>query len=426
VTRAQHNGRSVVRADRVRIVTGSAVRIVSIADIPVYVHASWLAVYGLLTWTLAVGYFPRALPGVSTGAYWVSGLIAALLLFASVLLHEVAHAVVARGHGLRVRGITLHVFGGVSALDDEPPTPRAEFLIAIVGPVTSFATAGALAVLAASGVVPAGVPAAIVQYLVGINIAVGVFNLVPGFPLDGGRLLRAALWQWQGSLPRATYRASQVGTAFAFALMGLGTLQVLAGALVGGLWLIFIGLFLRTAADAGYAQVALRETLGRLIVRDVMTQDVVTVAADASVTDLEERFWAHHFTSFPVVAEGRVEGVAVVHDVRNVAPERRPDMRVREIMRPLSEALIVAQGDGLVQALEKASGNGLGRLAVLESGRLVGYLSVKDITHVLALRGRSFSRHGPRGRARGPGRQTGGIEPNDVPPTAEPRSIMDS
>ena len=168
------------------------------------------------------------------------------------------HALVARRHGLGVRGITLHVFGGVSQLEDEPPTPRAEFLIAVVGPLTSFAIGGALLALAASAVLPDGIAAAIVQYLAWINIAVGVFNLVPGFPLDGGRLLRAALWQWKGTLSRATYIASRVGAVIAFGLMGLGVLQVLAGAFVGGLWLIFIGLFLRTAADAGYTQMALR------------------------------------------------------------------------------------------------------------------------------------------------------------------------
>jgi Zn-dependent protease len=374
-------------------VRGNGVHILSLAGIPIYVHPSWLAVYGLLTWTLAVGYFPRAMPGVGAGAYWLSGLVAALLLFVSVLVHELAHAFVARRHGMRVRGITLHIFGGVSALDDEPPTPRAEFLIAAVGPATSFLIAGVLAAVTAGGMVPAGMPAAIVQYLVGINVAVGVFNLVPGFPLDGGRLLRAALWHWKGTLPRATYIASRVGAAFAFALMALGGLQVLAGGLVGGLWLIFIGLFLRAGADAGYAQVALREALGGLIVRDVMSRNVVTIAADASVTDLVALFWTHHFTSFPVIADGRVAGIAVVHDVRDVAPERRDDTRVREIMRPLGDSLIVAQIDSLVRALEAASSNGLGRLAVLESGRLVGYLSLKDITHVLVLEG--FAAAGP-------------------------------
>jgi CBS domain-containing protein len=181
--------------------------------------------------------------------------------------------------------------------------------------------------------------------------------------------------------------------------MALGGLQILAGGVVGGLWLIFIGLFLRTAAETGYVQVALREALNRLVVRDVMTPDVVTTPADASVTDLMERFWTHHFASVPVLSGGRVEGIATVHDVNGVPPERRSVTPVRQIMRPLSDSLIVAQGDSLVRALEKASTNGIGRLAVLESGRLVGYLSLKDITHVLILKGVPPGRAGGRGDA---------------------------
>ncbi|HXG05224.1 MAG TPA: site-2 protease family protein [Candidatus Binatia bacterium] len=366
---------------------GGALRIATIGGIPIHVHASWLLVYALITWTLAVGYFPRALPELGAAAWWVSGLIAALLLFVAVLLHELSHAFVARAHGLRVRGITLHVFGGVSHLEDEPPSPRAEFLIAVVGPLTSLGLAGLLWAVLAAGLVPTGSPAAIVEYLVFVNAAVGVFNLLPGFPLDGGRLLRAGLWRWKGTLARATYLPSRVGTGVAFGLVGLGVLQILAGGLVGGFWLILIGLFLRGAADASYAQLALREALQHLRVRDIMARDVVTVTPEATLEELVEKFWAHHFTSFPVVRDGRVFGIAAVHDLHGVPRERWREARAEEVMRPLGDGLVVAQDDSVVQALQKAAANGLGRLAVLESGRLVGYLSLKDITHVLVLRG---------------------------------------
>ncbi|HEU5322942.1 MAG TPA: site-2 protease family protein, partial [Methylomirabilota bacterium] len=200
----------------------ATVQIARVAGIPIAIHASWLLVYLLITWTLAVGYFPRALPNLTATTYWVNGLVAALLLFVSVLLHELSHAVVAMAHGLRVRGITLHIFGGVSSLEDEPPGPGAEFQIAVVGPLTSFGIAAALTAVDVAGVVPDGGAAAIVGYLVFVNVAVGLFNLIPGFPLDGGRLLRAALWKWQGTLGRATYLASQVGSGVAFALIALG------------------------------------------------------------------------------------------------------------------------------------------------------------------------------------------------------------
>ncbi|MGH7322801.1 MAG: site-2 protease family protein [Candidatus Rokuibacteriota bacterium] len=363
------------------------VQVLTLGGVPIYVHASWLLVYALITWSLAVGYFPQALPDLPPLAYWANGLLAALLLFVSVLLHELSHALVARAHGLRVNGITLHVFGGVSQLEDEPPTPRAEFLIAIVGPLTSFAIATLLWGTTAAGLVPVGWPRATVGYLTLVNVSVGVFNLIPGFPLDGGRLLRAALWKWQGALGRATRIASRVGVGFAVALMAFGVVQILTGAVVSGFWMILLGLFLRSAADTSAAQTTLHEALDALPVRDVMTRDVISIGPDATVAQLVDRFWAHHVTSFPVVDNGTVHGIASLHQLRQVPRERWPDMRVRELMRPLDAELVIRSGDSVFEALDKASRNSLGRLAVLDGSRLVGYVSLKDITHVLALRG---------------------------------------
>ena len=360
---------------------------VTIRGIPVNVHVSWLVIYGLITWTLAVGYFPRTLPNLPPVAYWANGLLAAFLLFVSVLLHELSHSLVAIAHGLSVRGITLHVFGGVSHLEDEPPTPRVEFLIAVVGPITSFAIAAVLWAINAAGLVRPAWAQAVVAYLVLVNVVVGIFNLVPGFPLDGGRLLRAALWKWKGTLDQATYVASRVGVAFAFALMALGVLQIFGGAVLGGVWFIIIGMFLRGAADASYSQMALREALAHLPVRDIMTREVVTVPVQATVAQLAEAFWSHHVTSFPVVDGGVVRGIASVQQVHGVPAEQRTERRVSEIMRPVSDDLIVGPNDSVFDALGKASRNQVGRLAVLEGSRLVGYLSLKDITHVLALRG---------------------------------------
>ena len=362
-------------------------RVLTVAGIPINVHTSWLVVYALITWTLAVGYFPRTLPDLSPVAAWISGLAAALLLFVSVLLHELSHSFVARAHGLRVSGITLHVFGGVSQLEEEPPSARAELLIAGVGPLSSFAIAGALWTARATGAVSAGVPGAILDYLIFINTAIGVFNLVPGFPLDGGRVLRAVLWKWKGNLRAATFIASRVGSAVAVVLMMWGFLQVMTGAFVGGVWMILIGLFLRGAADAGYVQVDLKETLAPLHVDDIMVRNPVTVAATAPVAALVDMLWEHHFTSFPVVEEGRAVGIAALQHVHPVPRAHWPHTLVREVMQPLTPELSVSRSDTVYHAFEKASRNGLGRLAVVESERLVGYVSIKDIRHVLALRG---------------------------------------
>lgn len=366
---------------------GGTMRVLTIRGIPINVHVSWLVIYGLITWTLATGYFPRALPDLPAAAHWANGLLAAFLLFVSVLLHELSHSFVAMAHGLSVRGITLHVFGGVSHLEDEAPSPRAEFLIAVVGPITSFTIAAVLWAISAASFVQPVWAQAVVSYLVLVNVAVGIFNLVPGFPLDGGRLLRAALWKWKGTLGEATYIASRVGVGFAFALMALGVLQILSGAVLGGFWFIVIGMFLRGAADASYSQMALREALARLPVRDIMTREVVTVRPEATVGELADAFWAHHVTSFPVVDGGTVRGIASLQQVREVPPEQRTQRRVSELMRPLTDELIVGPDDSVFDALSKATRNQLGRLAVLKDSRLVGYLSLKDITHVLALRG---------------------------------------
>jgi Zn-dependent protease/predicted transcriptional regulator len=366
---------------------GRTFRIFVIGGIPVSIHASWLLIYALITWSLAQGYFRQALPELPTVAHWANGLLAALLLFVSVLLHELAHAVVARWHGLRVGGITLHIFGGVSQLEEEPESPRAEFWIAIVGPLTSFGIAALLWVVRVANIVQPAWGQAVVNYLLFVNVAVGIFNLLPGFPLDGGRVLRAALWKWRGSLARATYVAGRVGTLFAYLLIGLGVVQILGGALFGGLWSIMIGLFLRGSADASYQQVTVRGALEPIPVREIMATHVVSTEPDATIAELANSFWAHHFTSLPVVDGQRVIGVVSLHQVHEVPQDRWRNSLVQQVMRPLTDDLVIRPDATVFDALEKVSRNGLGRLAVMDGARLVGYVSLKDITHVLVLRG---------------------------------------
>lgn len=362
----------------------ATVRLLTVLGIPININVSWVLIYALITWTLAVGYFPRQLPGLEPVAYWANGLLAALLLFASVLLHELAHAAVARRHGLAVSGITLHMLGGVSQLDDEPPDPRSELTIALAGPLASFAIAGAL------GLARLGVSApwgdAILTYLATVNLAIGVFNLIPGFPLDGGRVLRAVVWHVTSDLARATAIAGRVGSAVAIGLMALGVLQAFAGAFLSGLWLVLIGLFLRQAAATSTSEVTLREALGALTVGDVMTREVITVPWRASVADLAQQFWAHHVTSFPVVDGGVVRGMATMRDVGRVPADEWERTSVQFVMRPVTGDLTIAPAATALEALQRASANGVGRLAVVDAGRLVGYLSLRDLAHVLALR----------------------------------------
>lgn len=353
--------------------------------IPVRVHVSWLVIFGLIAWSLSVGYFPERLPDLPLLAHWASGLLAALLLFVSVLLHELSHSVVARRCGIPVSGITLHVFGGVSQLEREPERPGVEIAVAVVGPLTSFAIAAVVA-LAYALLGPPEAPAAIMRYLVLVNVLVGAFNLVPGFPLDGGRLLRALLWKVKGDLAWASRMASLAGSVFAFLLIGAGVFRALSGEFLGGLWFVLIGLFLRQAAEGSYQQLLLQRVLGRLSVRDAMTSEVIHVPTDLSVAHLvEEFFWAHHVSSFPVLDGGRVVGIISLRQLKEVPRERWAETPVRDLMLPLAGPLMATPGDSLWEAFEKLSRNGLGRLAVVEDGRLVGYLSMKDVIHLIAV-----------------------------------------
>jgi Zn-dependent protease/predicted transcriptional regulator len=364
---------------------GGTVTLFKVRGIPVKVHMSWLVVFGLIAWSLAAGYFPQQLPDLPMVTYWANGMLAAALLFVSVFLHELSHSIVAIRYGIPVSGITLHIFGGVSQLTREPDRPGAEWNMAVVGPLTSLALAGALAVLLRFIDLPPSA-AAVTRYLAMMNALLGAFNLLPGFPLDGGRLLRAVLWKASGDLRWATRTAGQAGVGVAAFLMGIGILQTIGGNFVGGLWLLLIGLFLRQAAQGSSRQQQIREALGPLTVGKVMSREVIQVPADLPVARLvEEVFWPHHVSSFPVVEGERVVGLVTVDQLKRVPRAAWPDTRVRDLMHPLGEGLQAAPGDTLWSAFEKLVANGVGRLAVLDGGRLVGYLSIKDVTHILAV-----------------------------------------
>jgi len=307
-----------------------------VAGIPVRIDPSWVIVFGLISWSLAAGYFPRVLPDVSVGAAWLHGVVAALLLFVSVFLHELSHALVALEHGVPVSGIRLHVFGGVSEMEAEPPTPRAELMIAAIGPLTSFVIAGLCYGLGRALDGPPWV-AALTGYLAVVNFIVGIFNLVPGFPLDGGRVLRALLWWGSGRQQWATLWASRAGIAFAIFMIALGGMRAVAGEVIGGLWFVFIGMFLYQAARASRALVDIRARLEPLRVADVMAAAEPAVAEappPADAVAAEASAW-HAFLKLgragagrlAVVDGGRVVGVVSRRDLQDALLER-PDADV--------------------------------------------------------------------------------------------------
>jgi Zn-dependent protease len=367
--------------------------------IPIRIHASWFLVFVFVTWSLATGYLPEALPGLSESRYWGMGAVAALLLFLSVVLHELGHSYVAQRYRIPIGQITLFLFGGVAQMRKEPPSPKAEFLIAIAGPVVSFALGvcclGA-AVVAEALLVPSGGKGLVVLGgLLGIvNVQLGLFNLIPGFPLDGGRALRAGLWAWGHNFHRATSQAALIGLGFGVVLVGLGA-SLLVGTISGTLdhsmasqggWLIFIGAFLFGAAWSTRRQAALRLALSATAVRDVMIRALVTIAPHLAIqTAVDEFFVAHGDGGFPVMDEGQIVGLITVEDVRAVPQGLWSWRTVRDVMRVASPELFIPSDWSIMQAMERMVQTGWDRLVVVDQGQPVGLITRSAIAQFLQL-----------------------------------------
>jgi Zn-dependent protease/CBS domain-containing protein len=351
------------------------------------IDLSWLFIAVLLTWSLAAAYFPHARPGLEEGTYLVMGVVGMLGLFASVVLHELGHALVARKYDLPIRGITLFIFGGVAEMTEEAKSAKAEFFVAIGGPVVSLVLAllfrGADAFLPLPGAV-----AGVVAYLGLINTVVLVFNLIPAFPLDGGRVLRAALWHFGKSMRRATRIASSIGSGFGWILIAMGVLQLLAGSLIGAIWWALLGMFLRGAATGTYQQLQLRRLLEGEPVRRFMKTDPVAVRDDLSLKDLVEDYvYRHHFKTFPVVdANQQLLGSVTTRQVRDIPREQWDEKTVREVMQEVNVENTLHPEDDAMRALSVMNQSGQSRYLVVEDGTLKGILSLKDLMEFFSLK----------------------------------------
>jgi Zn-dependent protease/CBS domain-containing protein len=363
-------------------------RLMKIAGIQITIDASWFVVCILVLLSLSMGYFPRQFPGQSLATYWVAGLLATLLFFGSILVHELAHALMARRAGIHTPEITLFLFGGVARLSAEARDARTEFRIAIVGPLTSFALALLFWGLnRALGTDEPSWLGAVLSYLTWINVALGIFNLIPGFPLDGGRVLRAYLWHRYGSLTVATRTASDIGKGFALVLMFFGGIQIFTGSLLGGLWLIFIGMFLRGMAAGGYEEVVLRQALAGVAVQDVMTRQVVRVPPDLSISQLlSEYFLRYGYHGFPVAQNGKVSGVISLEEVQHIPEDQRSTTTVEHIMQPLSDRTTIAPQAPLTDALAKMAHEDSGRLLVMQDTTLHGMITKTGVLRFLEIK----------------------------------------
>ncbi len=352
-----------------------------------WIDASWLLLAALISWTLAEAVFPQLTPHLTQATYWWMAVATTIGLLFSIVFHEMAHSLVARRFGMPIRGITLFIFGGVAEMEQEPPSAKSEFLMALAGPVASFLLSAVFFALF-SFVGASGGPEAVkgtLWYLGALNGILALFNLVPAFPLDGGRMLRAALWFWRGDLTWATRIASAGGDFFGIALIVLGVISILTGNLVGGIWRILIGMFLRGAAGASYQEVLTRKALESLPVSRVMTQQPIAVSPQTSITSLVEDFiYRHHHRTFPVASQGNLIGMVGTEQVAAIDREAWPMTPVGQIMVPTNRDDVVSPEMDALAALAQMRRSGHSRLYVVEQGRLVGILSLHDVLALLS------------------------------------------
>jgi Zn-dependent protease/CBS domain-containing protein len=343
---------------------------------------SWIVIAVLVAWSLSSGFFPVHFENLSTRTYWIMGIIGAVGLFLSIIFHEMAHSLVARRFGLPMRGITLFIFGGVAEMDQEPPSPKAEFFMAVVGPMSSFFLAALFYWGYAAGMQqrwPA-MATGILMYLAAINGLLGLFNLVPAFPLDGGRILRSILWKAKGNLRWGTKVSSWIGSGFGILLIVLGVYSFLTGNFIGGLWWFLIGLFLRNAASMSYQQLLIRRALEGEKVQRFMSENPVTVPPSLSIEDLVEHYiYKYHYKMFPVVEGGKLVGCMTTKQVKEVPREQWGLKRVGDLLSTCSPENTISPDADAVKALSRMSRNRASRLMVTEDNRLVGVISLKDM-----------------------------------------------
>jgi Zn-dependent protease/CBS domain-containing protein len=373
-------------------------RLGRIAGIEIGIHYSWILIFVLVTTSLALGLFRVALPNLNTATYWAAGVLAALLLFFSVLLHELAHSLVAQARGMKVRSITLFILGGVSNLEEEAEKPLTEFSMAIVGPGTSLILAFVFwivysAIQASPTTNPLVFPsdryeniyAAILHYLAFINGLLAAFNILPGFPLDGGRVLRSIIWGATGNIVRATNIAATVGRLFGWGFIAVGVFWVFSGNLIGGIWIAFIGWFLSNAADASRQEITLREYLTGARVKDAMYQNQETISPRTTVADLVQGVFNQRYRrAVPVCDNDRTVGIVTITDVKGLAQEKWPYTPVEQIMtrQPLHT---VSPEDDLNKALKLIAQHDLNQVLVMNDGGCVGLLSRAEIIRYLQL-----------------------------------------
>jgi len=361
-------------------------KITKIFGIDIYIDSSWFVIFILFTWVLATSYFPQQYPDWQKLLFWLIGIFTSLSMFASVLIHELAHSIVAKLQGEEVRRITLFILGGVAQISEEPKKPWKELTMALVGPSASMVLAlGFFLVSFFLHGVSEPFEASFL-YLAIINFVLAVFNLLPGFPMDGGRVLRALIWQATGNLKKATHIASRVGQGVAFFLIFLGILQIFRGNL-GGFWLIFVGWFLHSAAVRGYQQVTVDSALKGVQAKELMRADFERIEGSILVQELVDNYILHKRERVFLVEDNQaLQGIVCLEDVKATPREKWADMTVSEIMTPKEKLEAVAPDDDGNKILNSLTAKDIHQVPVVEDGKVTGIICRSDILRYIQLR----------------------------------------
>ena len=362
----------------------------TVGGIHIGIDLSWLFIAVLLSWTLAIGHFPFAYPGHSASVYWVMGVAGMLGLFACIVLHELGHAFVAKHYKLPISQITLFLFGGVAELKKEPTSPKVELLVAIGGPIVTLVLASLLFIFTYLGTIWHWhfMILGVTSYLATINFLILIFNLIPAFPLDGGRILRAILWQAKDNLAWATKVTTRLGSGFGFFLLFFGIFSFIIGNLLGGMWLVILGLFLQRAASASQMQFYVGRELKNEKVAKFMTTGVESVSPDMSIAELlKEHFYKSHHHLYPVTNEEKLLGYISLSEIKTLSQDKWDTTSVRSLLVPLSKCVTVSPQTNALEALtlmQEAEGHPT--LLVVEGSKLVGLLTSQDLFRLIALK----------------------------------------
>ncbi len=360
------------------------IRLGSIAGIPLTFDYSWFLVLFLLTWLLSVSYFPSEYKNWDKSYYWISGAITSILFFLSVILHEVGHSLMAKKFDYKVKKVKMFIFGGISEITEEPKQAKEEFLIAAAGPAVTFLLALLFYIIEyfTKNVI---IIYAIAHYLFIVNLILGIFNILPGFPLDGGRILRAIIWKRNNNFEKATQITAGIGRIFGFIVITIGFLIAMSGDFFDGIWLSFIGWFLESAAFSQTQKQVLTKYLQGHTVEEAMTKSFGLVPADTTISEfIQNDILIRHRRAFIVEDNSKNIGLLTIHDIKKIPQEKWEKTNVTAVMKPLNEVKIVDVNHPLEEALKEMDKDGVNQMPVMEDGKIVGMLNRESILSFIA------------------------------------------